>query len=184
MNKICTAIITLIAGFIFSGNATYAAGFDCSAASKIAEKVICGSQELSTLDKRINKHYLQELSKPYVDVKALKQAQRKWLKERDQCEYSFDCIKQKSLKRIISFEGKQSSIYAFSWGGILREEPNLSSSQVGSTHERQEITVISETDIKMNSYPWFYIEANGVKAYQWGGILCDKSRPNKTYCSE
>lgn len=157
-----------------------AASFDCHQANEIAEKVICGSQQLSLLDEQLNARYQQEINKNYVDQSKLIAQQRAWLTLRNKCQYSFDCLYTLIQRRMSEFSPKVSKP-AYSWGGKLRAEPNLTSAQVGSTVENQKIRVITVTPQEMHGYQWFKIEANGIEAYQWGGILCAPSFSG-SYC--
>ena len=156
--------------------------FDCSLASQVAEKVICGSKELSQLDQKITQRYLDTLESAQDDITSLRQTQRQWLMERNKCEYGFDCILQQSLQRLRELNSSYSE--PFSWGGVLRQSPGLDAARVGSTYERQPITVLAQQSEYWNGYPWFKVVANGMQAYQWGGIICDPSMPDKTYCEE
>lgn len=158
--------------------------YNCDNASHVAEHVICGSQELSSLDRLIAKQYRQSLSDAALekDKQTLRQVQRAWVTERNECEYSFDCLKERSLERLTTLKAIES--FAFSWGGVLRESPTLESEQVGSTYERQAIVILQEEAAYWNGYPWFKVLVSGKTAYQWGGIICDTSRPNTTYCEE
>lgn len=165
--------------FVFVGiivvsfsSSVYAASFDCHKATLVSERLICGSKDLSNLDVKLNQLYKQELNKTYVDTETLVFEQREWLKKRNQCEYSFDCLNALITQRIAEFKPITTQSAAYSWGGKLRAEPNLTSKQVGSTKERQAIVVLQKTPDVMNGYAWFLIEANGITAYQWGGILC------------
>ena len=164
--------------------ANAAPSYNCDNASQIAEHVICGSQELSSLDRLIAKQYRHTLSNTDLenDKQTLRQVQRAWVNERNKCEYSFDCLKKESLERLKTLKAIES--FAYSWGGVLRQSPTLESEQVGSTYERQPIVILQEAPAYWNGYPWFKVLVSGNTSYQWGGIICDTSRPNTTYCEE
>jgi uncharacterized protein len=53
--------------------------FDCKKASKLSEKLICGSDVLKKLDIELSKQYGNTPSKADIQV------QRAWMKERDKC---------------------------------------------------------------------------------------------------
>ena len=68
-----------------------AASFDCAKAGTKIEKLICGDAELSKLDEELNAAYkaaVQDKTK----AKAVKQAQKQWMKERNGCEDAA-CVK-------------------------------------------------------------------------------------------
>jgi uncharacterized protein len=63
----------------------FAASFDCEKATSQAEKMICGDKNLSSLDDELDVAYKSALESR-SDKKALKESQRKWIKEeRDRC---------------------------------------------------------------------------------------------------
>lgn len=77
---------------------TQAASFDCTKASSKIEKMICGDEKLSKLDEELNlayKNVLQDESQS----EAVRQAQKKWIKERNGCSNS-DCVILAYQKRI------------------------------------------------------------------------------------
>ncbi|WP_420548776.1 lysozyme inhibitor LprI family protein [Curvivirga sp.] len=206
-------VILLLSVLLYSTD-SYASNepsFTCDNTNLIAEKVICGSYELSALDRKLNKLYQVELSKPFVDPDKLKSNQINWLSSRNECEYGYDCIKEKIKQRIslfnagyaqaISWGGKLPEApsinstqvglgsdtgyaQAYSWGGKLRAAPSMDSAQVGSIFGKQNIVIIEKTNNMMNGYPWFLIEVSNQQAFQWGGLLCDPNQPTESYCLE
>ncbi|MEP0943851.1 MAG: lysozyme inhibitor LprI family protein [Rhizobiaceae bacterium] len=74
--------------------------------------------------------------------------------------------------------GMDSLIPAASWGGKLRSGAGTEFSQVGSLKEGEPVSLVENTGVIFNGFPWFKIlyqnPANGQmnEAYQWGGILC------------
>ncbi|WP_420548784.1 lysozyme inhibitor LprI family protein [Curvivirga sp.] len=156
--------------------------FACDTADLVTEKVICGSRELSALDRKLNELYQAELSKPYVDQNKLQSDQIDWLSLRNKCEYGYDCIRGKIKQRISILDTKH--VQAYSWGGKLRAAPSMDSIQVGSIFGKQNIVIIEKTNHVMNGYPWFFIEASNQQAFQWGGLLCDPNQPAASYCLE
>ena len=173
------AAIALLPALAFA-----APSYNCKQTNQIAEQVICGSQELSNLDLLIARQYRIALSKANSEneKQSLRHAQRVWVSKRNECEYSFDCLKNESSERLNILKPTESVV--FSWGGVLRQLPSLESDQVGSTYERQPIVILQETSTYWNGRPWFKVSASGKIAYQWGGIICDIRRPKKTFCEE
>lgn len=73
-----------IAAGVFAPEAR-AAGFDCSKASTVVEKAICGDPKLSSLDEELSVVYSKGLSSA-VDRDAMKAEQRRWLTQvRNKC---------------------------------------------------------------------------------------------------
>lgn len=67
---------------------------------------------------------------------------------------------------------------AGSWGGIVRAGPGRQYAKVGSLAEGERITLIENTGIITNDYPWFRIRYRGNReGYQWGGIICGLEGP-------
>lgn len=65
------------------------------------------------------------------------------------------------------------SICARSYGGKVRAGPGMEFRQVGSLAEGDRVTLLYNTQERMNGYDWFFIRLpNGEEAYQWGGLLC------------
>lgn len=65
------------------------------------------------------------------------------------------------------------NIGARSYGGKLRAGPGMEFMQVGSLAEGDRVTLLVNTQERMNGYDWFFIRLpNGEEAYQWGGLLC------------
>lgn len=63
---------------------------------------------------------------------------------------------------------------AMSLGGHVRSGPGMAHMTLGSTQEGAPITVLENSGVVMQGYPWFFIrEANGDRGFQWGGIICD-----------
>ena len=61
----------------------------------------------------------------------------------------------------------------FSFGGNLRGGPGTNFADVGSTVERQPLTLVSDTGVFFNGFSWWVVQLqNGQQAYQWGGLLC------------
>lgn len=77
-----------------------AAGFDCSKASSPVEKTICSDNNLSELDSRLSRLYLDTLaalSDP--DAKQVKAVQKTWLVQRNSCSSS-QCLNERYSERL------------------------------------------------------------------------------------
>ncbi|CAB3758061.1 hypothetical protein LMG29660_03323 [Burkholderia puraquae] len=85
--------------------AAHAAGFDCAKAASPTEKTICGDAALSKLDGGLAAAWKQALAKG-GDTAALKAAQLKWLKQRDQCGADAQCLGDRYRERLASLNGK------------------------------------------------------------------------------
>ena len=61
-----------------------------------------------------------------------------------------------------------------SLGGKVRSGPGLNFPQIASFSEGQPLTIIHNSGVRMDGYDWFEVinETNGIRGYQWGGILC------------
>jgi uncharacterized protein len=66
--------------FIVIASECFAASFDCEKATTPAEKMICGDNKLSSFDDELNSAYKSALDSA-TDKQALKESQRKWIKE-------------------------------------------------------------------------------------------------------
>jgi uncharacterized protein len=94
----------------------HAASFDCGKAESEAEKMICGNDELSRLDKSLNKAYLQVLERTDIKKQIIK-GQRQWLKNfRNACRDA-ECIKRTYKTRIKELEFLSSYVTIYSWNG-------------------------------------------------------------------
>jgi hypothetical protein len=64
-------------------------------------------------------------------------------------------------------------VEAGSWGGVVRSGPGREFSHLASLAEGERITLIENTGVVLNDYPWFRIRYRGIRdGYQWGGIIC------------
>ncbi|MEO1397375.1 MAG: SH3 domain-containing protein [Pseudomonadota bacterium] len=64
-------------------------------------------------------------------------------------------------------------IAAGSWGGKVRNGPGTNFAQIGSLTNGERVTLLSNTGVMMNGYPWFEIRfKGGQRGHMWGGILC------------
>jgi uncharacterized protein len=77
---------------LMPGLSVQAASFDCGKAQTSVEHLICDNPEISKLDEEMAAKYKAVL-KDNAQAKAVRQAQRQWLKERNRCE-DVACIKQ------------------------------------------------------------------------------------------
>lgn len=78
-----------------------------------------------------------------------------------------DCIKAPTGR-----EGSGNPASGCSLGGILRSAPSQSSARVRSLDEGQRITILRNTGVVTDGYPWFQIRVDGTTGFKWGGILC------------
>lgn len=70
------------------------------------------------------------------------------------------------------------SFPAGSWGGIVRAGPGMNFPKVTSLKEGDPVTVIENTGVMMNGYPWFKITYGAKKTgFHWGGIMCAVGAP-------
>ena len=75
-------------------------------------------------------------------------------------------------------EGDDQSAAAFPveaglWGGIVRAGPGQQYAKLTALAEGEGITLLENTGIVSNDYPWFHIRYRGKReGYQWGGIIC------------
>ncbi|OXI29137.1 hypothetical protein CFB89_33000 [Burkholderia sp. AU16741] len=108
----------------------HAAGFDCAKAASPPEKTICADTALSKLDGNLSAAWKRALAKG-GDTAALKAAQLKWLKQRDQCGSDASCLGDRYRERLASLNGAplaadrwQQTWYLDSdnpsFGGVLR----------------------------------------------------------------
>ncbi|HIE4192092.1 MULTISPECIES: lysozyme inhibitor LprI family protein [Burkholderia] len=84
--------------------AAHAAGFDCAKAASPTEKTICANPALSKLDGELSTAWKRALAQG-GDTAALKQAQLKWLKQRDQCGGDASCLRDRYRERLASLNG-------------------------------------------------------------------------------
>lgn len=67
---------------------------------------------------------------------------------------------------------------AGSWGGIVRAGPGQEYARVATLAEGESITLLENTGVYSNDYPWFKIRYRGGReGYQWGGIVCGYGAP-------
>jgi hypothetical protein len=73
-----------------------------------------------------------------------------------------------------------------SFGGAFRQGPSMDTRQIGSIRERAPVTIMKNAGNEMNGFDWFQIRFKGRTGYQWGGILCSKSKVKGIYqtCDE
>lgn len=69
-------------------------------------------------------------------------------------------------------------IEAGSWGGVVRNGPGMTHARVATVREGERITLLYNTGIVWNDYPWFLIRlGDGRLGFQWGGIICRRTTP-------
>ena len=88
-----------------------AASFDCAKANTKVEHLICDNPEISKLDEALAQSYKDALQKE-SKANAIKQAQKKWLKQRNGCGDA-DCVRrayEMQLQAITSSDNSVSSV--------------------------------------------------------------------------
>jgi uncharacterized protein YecT (DUF1311 family) len=103
---------------------TVTASFDCEKATSDVERMICGDDELSRLDKALNEAYVHALDQTLFQEQ-LVHSQRQWMKKnRDACKNK-ECIKKAYETRIkeLSFLSSQVTVYASN--GCVNPDVNL-----------------------------------------------------------
>jgi hypothetical protein len=64
-------------------------------------------------------------------------------------------------------------VAAGSWGGVVRNGPGMEHDRVAVLREGEPVTLLYNTRIMRDGYPWFLIRLrDGRLGFQWGGILC------------
>lgn len=64
------------------------------------------------------------------------------------------------------------ALSAQSWGGNVRSGPGTDFAILTSLAEGTPITLIENTGIDYNGYPWFEIAHSNGTGFHWGGIIC------------
>lgn len=84
------------------GGSAHAASFDCKKAASAVEKAICGDDRLSGLDEQVHESYGRVMdSAPSANMPALRDDQRGWLKQRNQCAPTeLDCLADAMAQRV------------------------------------------------------------------------------------
>jgi len=100
-----------------------AANFDCAKAGTRIEKMICADAELSKLDEELSAAYktvLQDKTK----AKAVKQAQKQWMKERNGC-VDGACVKRIYEARLLSITVTHTSSDEAEHEGVTPDKPGF-----------------------------------------------------------
>ncbi|GEM_PF-3835249 len=95
---ICVWVSALMVGCISTDMDAHAASFDCAKANTKVEHMVCDNPELSKLDEEMAEAYKVALQDE-KHAAFIKQAQRRWLKERDGCTNA-DCLEMTYRGRI------------------------------------------------------------------------------------
>ena len=65
-----------------------------------------------------------------------------------------------------------------SGGGIVRGGPGTNFRKLTSLRQFEPLTVIANSGVMMNGYPWFEVRyRGGRRGFQWGGLICSTDRP-------
>ncbi|MEM8576057.1 MAG: SH3 domain-containing protein [Pseudomonadota bacterium] len=191
------ALIAFTASPVLAGGPT----FNCNGSDLGAsEKAICENPRLSQLDHQLGNAYALVFdynSEQVSELANVRSSERSWLRERDACGASVDCIAAEYKKRIDSLKEylpkdalqnetstRPSSVTTIfphpgtSGGGIVRDGPGISYSRVGSLKQGDVISLLENAGQEMNGFPWFEVQTpDGTIGYQWGGILCSNNDP-------
>lgn len=92
----CLALL----GMLSVVTVSFAADFNCTRAGTAPEKAICADQDLSGLDEALGMAYRTALESAGDEAKAVREAQRTWLAERNACGAKTDCLRQSYDKRL------------------------------------------------------------------------------------
>ncbi|GAA5786968.1 lysozyme inhibitor LprI family protein [Chitiniphilus shinanonensis] len=97
-----------------------AAGIDCAAARTVVDSTICARPELRLMDRDVAGLYRQLQREPTVDGVALRQAQRRWLTQRDACGAEADCLLQRHVERSAALDLQLHVARAYQPDGVDR----------------------------------------------------------------
>ncbi len=92
-----TRFLLLLSCWLLATSA-HAASFDCQQASQAIEQRICANERISLQDERLGQRY-QQLLALSQDSDELRQQQRQWLQQRNQCQAD-DCLRQQYQQRL------------------------------------------------------------------------------------
>lgn len=177
---------------------TKAAGptFNCNGGNlNAAEEAICETPRLSQLDHQLGDAYqlvFDYNSDQTTELEDIKSSERAWLRERDACGASKECIAAEYRKRIAylneylpqdalangasTIPPSVTTVFPHpgtSAGGVVRDGPGISYSRIGSLKAGDAISLLENAGQDMNGYPWFEVQTpDGTIGYQWGGVLC------------
>lgn len=69
----------------------------------------------------------------------------------------------------------ENPVAAGSWGGVVRNGPGQSHARITALREGERVTLLANTGVVWNDYPWFLIRfRDGQLGFMWGGILCSR----------
>lgn len=83
----------------------HAASFDCTNAGTKIEHIICDDPLISLMDEQLAQNYKTALQNQ-LNAKQTKQAQRQWIKERNNCADT-DCVRKAYTERIVQLSATQ-----------------------------------------------------------------------------
>lgn len=173
--------------------------FRCFGNLTPAEGRICTSPRLAELDRRLAQTYAGLVARLGGEERdRLQQDQRDWLGERNRCGADDRCIEETYEDRIADLNeyrapgappppgspppppaGDRASFPfpAQSWGGVVRDGPGQQYRRLAGLREGEPITLLENTGVMLNGFPWFRIGYRGGIGYHWGGIICPRGQP-------
>ena len=174
----------------FSSNTALAApspSFDCAKAGTKVEKAICSNEELANLDKSLSDAYISlKKNLTATEVKALKDSQRMWMKQRDtSCGSDVPCLRETYSSRLSELARQKQLLAQKKYQGFVFEPVEWSIGEYKSTFGRkatpteQEIENILIKDnkfldrIEMNSLT---VDTGKVLAKVYRGLTFDEEK--------
>jgi uncharacterized protein len=96
-NSVQSMVLALLLHFVWPGEPSFAASFDCAQARTVTEKTICLSPELSALDAQMADAYRAAITTG--DADQLRADQRAWIRQRNRCQTAM-CLVEAHRARI------------------------------------------------------------------------------------
>lgn len=188
-NRIIKSFIWIV--LLFSGSLVYAASFDCSIAKLPVEQLVCGDQELSSLDDHLTDIY----KKVHSNNPNIKKSQLEWFKQRNICQ-DIECVRNAYIDRTGLLEGEINTLQSpiedtdqnISNANTLKSESNVIVPAIANTPDTSISTpkLTKSTDgVDLNQHPQNMREL--VEPQEGGEIsteLAAKNEQLKTWVSE
>ena len=174
MSTSMKVLITLICCSFISSNAALAApspSFDCAKAGTNVEKAICSDEELANLDKSLSDTYISlKKGLTATEVKALKDSQRMWMKQRDtNCSSDIPCLRETystrlseltRQKQLLAKKGKKYKNFVFEpaeWA-TRRYDPSMGTNT--TTAEQKIKSILIEDNKYLDSFSISYLSVD------------------------